>query len=194
VHHVIIIPGLGDNAKLTQLAVDHWRTKGFNPIVHAVRWHDAEKDFYQKLKRITNLIDSLYSSENRISLVGCSAGGSAVINAYSIRKDKIHKVVNVCGRIHIGKLNGFRGYNNKTSSSPPFAQSVKLSEQNLSTFTQNDLAKIMTVSAMFGDQLVPRNTSYLEGAYNYIIPTGEHVFSITMALTIFSEKILNFIK
>jgi len=194
VHHVIIIPGLGDNAKLTQLGVSHWRDKGFYPIVHSVGWHDTEKDFYQKLNRINNLIDSIYSNESRVSLVGCSAGGSAVINAYSLKKDKIHKVVNVCGRIHIGKLEGFRGYNNKTSSSPPFAQSVKLSERNIKSFTQEDLKNIMTVSAMFGDQLVPRDTSYLEGAYNYIIPTGEHVFSITMALTIFSKKILNFIK
>lgn len=190
-HYVIIIPGLGDNVKLTTLGTNHWRNHGFIPLVHSVGWHDDVNEFVPKLNKIVDLIDSL---PNKVSLVGCSAGGSAVINAYSSRKGKIHKVVNVCGRIRIGKIDGFRGFTKKTASSQAFAQSVKLSDNNLKTFNKQDLSKIMTVSAMFGDQLVPKDTSYLEGAYNYDIPTGEHVLSISMALTLYSKNILNFLK
>ena len=52
----------------------------------------------------------------------------------------------------------------------------------------------MTVSARFGDQLVPKGTSHVEGARNITIPTAIHGISITMALTLFKKPIIDFIK
>jgi hypothetical protein len=51
----------------------------------------------------------------------------------------------------------------------------------------------MTVRAMFGDELVPADTSILKGAFNTQVPTAEHMLSIGMALTVFSKPIILFL-
>jgi hypothetical protein len=52
----------------------------------------------------------------------------------------------------------------------------------------------MTVRAMFGDELVPSDTTILIGAYNTMVPTPEHVLSIGATLTIFSKPLILFLK
>jgi hypothetical protein len=122
-----------------------------------------------------------------------SAGGSAVLNAFIERKNKIHRVVNVCGRLRVGTQKGFRSFEARTSSSPAFAQSIKLCESREDSLTGPDRLRIMTVRAMFGDELVPSDSAILRGAYNTRIPTPEHMFSISMALTLFSKPIILFL-
>jgi len=63
----------------------------------------------------------------------------------------------------------------------------------LSQLSDTDKQKIMTVTAMFGDELVPPDTTMLEGAYNTRVPTAEHVLSIGAALTVFSKPLIIFL-
>lgn len=51
----------------------------------------------------------------------------------------------------------------------------------------------MTVRAMFGDELVPTDTTIIQGAYNTTVPTFEHVLSIGASLSIFSKPIIVFL-
>jgi len=51
----------------------------------------------------------------------------------------------------------------------------------------------MTVRALFGDELVPADTAILRGAHNIVVPTPEHVFSIAIALTLFSRPLITFL-
>lgn len=192
-HSVIIVPGLGnDNIKL-QWATKHWRNYGLEPMVHSVGWHDGETEFQPKLERLVTLIDQLTDKGGVVSLVGTSAGGSAVLNAYIERKDIIHRVVSVCGRLHKGAQIGFRSFETRTASSPAFAQSVQLCETHLDSLTADDRKKIMTVRAMFGDELVPADTAIIKGVYNTQVPTPEHMLSIGTALTVFSKPIIMFL-
>lgn len=192
-HKVIIIPGLGDEISKIQFATNHWRNHGLEPVVHSVGWHDGENDFQPKLERLVELIDQLTDKGDIVSLVGTSAGGSAVLNAFIERKDRIHRVVNVCGRLKAGTQRGFRSFEARTASSPAFAQSIKLCEAQEAFLSEADRQKIMTVRAMFGDELVPADTTILRGAFNTQIPTPEHMFTIGMALTVFSKPIILFL-
>lgn len=193
-HSVIIIPGLGDEVNSIELATGHWKKFGLEPVVHSVGWHDEEANFAPKLSILLNLVDELVENNDTLSLVGTSAGGSAVINAFYERKNKVHKVVNVCGRLRVGTKTGFRSFSAKTRSSRAFEESVKLCESRLSTFSQESLNRVMTVRAMFGDELVPPDTVRVQGALNTQIPTVEHILTIGMALTIFSKPIISFLK
>ncbi|KKQ66962.1 MAG: hypothetical protein US86_C0002G0079 [Candidatus Daviesbacteria bacterium GW2011_GWA2_38_24] len=191
-HSVIVIPGLGNDTSKLEWAIQHWRNHGLEPLVHSVDWHKDE--FQSKLERLVDLVDELSDKGDVVSLVGTSAGGSAVLNAFIERKDVIHRVVNVCGRLRTGAQAGFRSFEARTASSPAFAQAVKLFESREDTLTERDRQKIMTVRAMFGDELVPGDTTILEGAYNTQVPTPEHMLSIGAALTIFSQPVILFLK
>lgn len=194
-HKVIVIPGLGDHrTKPLEMAVNHWRSQGLDPIVHAVGWHDEEGSFAPKLHRLVEMIDSFVGQGDTVSLVGTSAGGSAALNAFIERRDVVHRVINVCGRLRVGPRTGFRSFESKSKSSPTFAESVQLCEAQEKSLTAADRQKIMTVRAMFGDELVPPETTILQGAYNTRVPTPEHVLSIGAALTAFSRPLIVFLK
>lgn len=193
-HFVIIIPGLGDNAKEVRWATSHWRRYGLKPVIHSVGWNDKEADFRPKLERLTGLIDKLSSEGDKVSIVGLSAGGSAAINAYIRRRKKVNKTVSVCGRLIRGNQTGFRSFEKRTASSSAFAQSILLCESGLTNLTNMEKRKIMTVRAMFGDELVPAETAIVKGADNIAVPTAEHVLSIGATLTIFSKPVILFLK
>ncbi len=193
-HSVIIVPGLGDETRFLAFATRFWRGQGLEPIVYSVGWRDGENEFLPKLKRLMGLIDKLVGKGNVVSLLGTSAGGSAVLNAFIERKNVVHKIINVSGRLRTGPVTGFRSFKSKTASSPAFAQSIRLFEAREETLSAVDRRKIMTVRALFGDELVPSETTILQGAYNTVVPTPEHVFSIGMALTLFSEPLIMFLK
>jgi hypothetical protein len=192
-HRVIFIPGLGDQVNHITWLTNHWRHYKLIPIVHPIGWYDNKNDFSIKLSMLIKLIDKYSSNGNIVSLVGCSAGGSAVLNAYLERKTKVHRVINVCGRLRSGNYRGLRSFKARTASSPAFAQSIKLFEKNEVLLSKKDRHKIMTVRALFGDEAVPGDTAILSGVSNITIPTIEHVFSISMALTIFSNRLISFL-
>ncbi len=193
-HSVIIVPGLGDETKKLEWATNYWQRYSLEPIVHSVGWRDGETEFQPKLQGLVDLIDELADKGDKVSLVGTSAGGSAVCNAFIERRNTVHRVINVCGRLRAGTQKGFRSFEVRSATSPAFAQSIKLFESRETTLTDDDRRKIMTVRAMFGDELVPGDTTILRGAYNTRIPTPEHVFSIGMALTLFSKPLIVFLK
>ncbi|MEK7543777.1 MAG: hypothetical protein AAB557_02840 [Patescibacteria group bacterium] len=192
-HKVILIPGLGDRTRLLEWAVGHWRRYGLEPIVYAVGWRDEENAFRPKLKKLVALIDQIVKNGDKVSFVGTSAGGSAALNAFMQRKSKIYKVINVCGRLRVGPTTGFLSFDSKTKSSPAFAESVRLCERGIAQLSLPDRRKIMTMRAMFGDELVPPETAVIDGALNIQIPIGEHMLSIGAALTIFSKPLITYL-
>jgi hypothetical protein len=192
-HSVIIVPGLGDEIRGLKIVSNHWCRHGLEPIVHSVGWRDGQTEFQPKLERLVELIDRLTDKGDIVSLVGTSAGGSAVCNAFIERRNTVHRVINVCGRLRTGPHTGFRSFESKTASSPAFSQSIKLFESREDSLSDKERQRIMTVRAMFGDELVPSDTTILRGAYNTRIPTPEHMFSIGMALTVFSSPLIVFL-
>jgi hypothetical protein len=192
-HAVIIVPGLGDNVNTIQIATNHWRKSGLEIIVHSVGWRNGEKEFKPKLDLLEVLIDKLVNKGNFVSLVGTSAGGSAVLNAYIERKKVLNKIIIICSRLRVGSQHGFRSFEKRTASSRVFAQSIMLSEAREKSLSLADRKRIMTVRAQFGDELVPIDTAILKDAKNTTIPTIEHVFSIGAALTVFSKPLIEFL-
>ena len=193
-HNVIIIPGLGDQKKPFEWATNHWRTHGLEPLVYSVGWRDGQKSFIPKLHRLLEVIDRFVEKGDMVSLVGASAGGSAALNAFAQRKTAVQRVINICGRLRVGNAMGFRSLRIQSMSSPAFAESVTLCERHSELLSEKDRKKCMTVRAMFGDELVPPETTVLRGAHNIQVPTPEHMFSIFLALTIFSKPLIGFLK
>jgi hypothetical protein len=191
-HKVIIVPGLGDRVTTTSWATKRWNDYGLEPIVHPVFWRNGEA-FQIKLERFLRIVDEQVMNGGKVSLIGCSAGASAVLNAFYERKNQINKVISICGRLKAGNQKGCRSLRTRAKSSPAFEQSVKLFESRQGLLSEQDRKRIMTVRARFGDELVPADTSTLEGAYNLTIPTIEHTVSIYGSLTLFSSRLVTFL-
>lgn len=189
--YVIVVPGLGDGIKKMQLATNHWRNFGLEPVVQYMNWRDG-KDFTPKLNNLTALVDEL-SAKGTVSIVGTSAGGSVAINTFLERCNVIDKVVNVCGRLRVGTHTGIHSFEARTATSRAFAQSVILCEQRQNELSSAERQKILTIHALLGDELVPASTTTIDGANNITIPTPEHMFSITMALTLLSKPLIDFL-
>ena len=192
-HIVFIIPGLGDNTWIPKVLTRHWNIYGLTLIIHSMNWIDPTRSFEEKLNVLIRHIDEHSSKKHTVSLVGTSAGGSAVLNAYIQRKHAIKKVVNICGRLSVGPTKGYRSFQNRTHAFPSFAQSIQKLEQQQNTLALQDRKNIMTVSSSIYDDAVPSETSVLSGAMNITLPTIGHIPSIGLAFTANSGKILDFI-
>lgn len=197
-HILIVIPGLGDNkaiqTKLLAHALDTWRKHAIYPEIYLMHWHDTTTPFEQKLDTLLIKIDTLRDKGHRVSLMGMSAGASAALNAFVLRKDSVYKVVSTSGRLKRGPYTDFRSLDQRSLTSPAFKESVLLFEQKEKTLSKEDKKRIMTVRAQFGDELVPGDTATVKGAYNIQIPTAEHLITGALTVSLFSKLVIDFLK
>jgi len=190
-HHVIFVPGLNDHRKGYELLVARWLTYGIIPHVHRIGWHDEEIAFEHKLKRLVNAANLLIDQENTVSLVGGSAGGSAVLNAF-LEQPKITAVVNLCGRLRAGE-NVFPSLKLAAKKSTSFKESVLLFESREPAMKEKQRGRVLTLRPVW-DEVVPRTTVSLHGANNQTLPSVEHMISGVLGITLFAPIIINFIK
>lgn len=190
-HHVIYVPGLDDSRKGYELFINKWRFYGIVPHVHRVGWNDGEKSFEPKLKKLVSEINSLIKKGHIVSLVGGSAGGSAVLNAFT-QQPKINAVVNLCGRLRAGK-NVTPSLEWAARNSPAFKESVLMFEKREPGMRKEQRSRVLTFSPIW-DEIVPRTTISLPGATNKTLPSIEHMLSGFLGMTLFSPIVVGFIK
>lgn len=188
-HHLIFVPGLGDNVPPFTWAVNRFKSDIFIPHIHEAPWRPPGEGFKPKLERLLSLIDQL-SKDGQVSLIGISAGGSLVLNAYLQRKNQITKVVNIAGRLRAG---GIPSLDFASRIIPAFRKSVLMFEENEQNLTKTDRNKILTIRGIF-DELVPPQTTILKGAINIQLPLVEHNIIIYSALIFYKKKISTFLR
>jgi hypothetical protein len=195
-HHIIYVPGLRDTNPLLipfhKMAISVWRLLGFYPHIYYPRWEE-KKSFKTKLDLLVKLVDKLTTDGHLVSLVGQSAGGSMVMNAFSLRKNSLVAAININGRLKAGlKVTPSLEYASKKS--PSFKQSVILFEmKNESTLTIKDRQKLLTIRPLW-DETVPKGTSEIKGANNRVFPLIEHMLTGGVVTIICPKIFLNFIK
>lgn len=191
-HHLLVVSGLGGASAGFRRIVDSWRKYGFTPHVHDMEWRNDEREFCLKLERLISVIDELQSNDEILSLVGTSAGGSAVLNAFYERRNRIHRVVNVCGRLRAGQK-VHPTLEVASRKSPAFKESVTLFEKREPLLTAEERKKILTIRALL-DEVVPTSTTTIQGATNIQVFSVEHMLSITAAMTIFVKPMIEFLQ
>ena len=189
---VIIIPGLSGETKSLEFFTRNWRKNGVEPIIYPIIWRDDES-FDLKMKELRKFIVNLTKDKSKISIIGCSAGGSMALNIFLENPDVIDRAVNICGRIRKGNQVGFRSFEFRSRTSYAFAESEKSFENKEKSLSKDQREKIMTIRPLFGDELVPSNTVGVEGSKNIRVPTIEHTLSIYMTLFVFKKRIIKFV-
>lgn len=189
--NVIFVPGLGDKVHFAKLVTKLWKSDEICIFVFDTQWKSKET-FVKKLARLIRQIDTLSKNDNKISLIGMSAGGSLVINAYAQRKDKIHKLITVSSRLLKGK-EAFPSLSLASLGFPSFKESVTRCEVLLASFRLTNKAKLMTTQSLLYDGIVPLSTMTIPGIKNLKIPIPFHSLSIAATLTIYRKQIINFL-
>ena len=188
-HHVIISPGMDGKIDGLELITKDWVKKyDLYPEIEQIIWKN-EIGLTPKLKQITDRIDKLIAEGNTVSLIGTSASGSLMLNAFIERKDSIKKVVNVGGFLRPGERTGNRSFDERSAVSIGFRESVLRVASLESTLTQEDRKKILTVRPLW-DELVPPETVVVKGALNKQVPMIEHVLGIATAMTFYNPVIV----
>ncbi len=187
-HHIIYVPGLGDHHTYGQnIAINLWRFFGFTPHYFPLTWN--RKDGLElKLKRLTEKIDSLRESGDVVSLVGISAGASAVLNAYVQRPD-IVGVVYICGKINhpetvrdeVMKIN------------PDFAESLAELPHSLEALSPGRTARLLNLHPR-KDLSVPAEDTLIAGATEVIVPGWSHMTGIFFGVVYGAPIISKFLK
>lgn len=188
-HHVIYVPGLGDHrTRLQRLAPRYWEVFGIKGHCYVMHWRDKEA-FAPKLARLLELIDELAKNGDKVSLVGTSAGASAVLVAYAARLDKVSGVVCICGKInHPDTIRP-----EKFIENPAFKESLAELQKILPKFSPAACARIMSIRPL-RDGSVPPVDTIIPGAVGKVVPTVGHAFSIGTALIFAAPSIISFLK
>ena len=191
-HSVILVPGLGDKDKLMAFSVRNWEKKyRISPIVHIMPWKENGESFDVKLNRLLNLVDEIKNDSKLVSLIGVSAGGSAVVNAFIERTESVHRVINACGRLAEGS-DVHPTLDRAGKGKPTFIESVKKVQSGIPKMSIQDRQKILTIRPRFGDETVPSETVVIPGATNVTTPTIEHVLSIAYSFQ-FPAQMIQFL-
>jgi hypothetical protein len=188
-HVVLYIPGIGDSLTTARrLLTLCWYAYGVKPVVHEMNWSDKQP-FDIKLKSLLARIDGLVASGHVVSLVGESAGASAAIDAYALRQDVIHRVACICGKLKNPQTIRPQVF----QANPAFAESMAALPGSLSGLSRGRLRRIRSIRPL-NDASVPVADTIIPGAESFTIPVNGHGPGIVFGDTVFSYKLVPFLK
>jgi hypothetical protein len=188
-HIAVYLPGLNNEraAPVHKKMLSTWRIFGVHVIYHPMLWSDKQP-FSEKIESILKEVDEYIVSGNKVSIIGTSAGASAAINVHASRRNNIHKVVCICG-----KLRNPNTISYSFAENPAFEQSLEILPKSLDNLSKNDLAKILSLRPLV-DGIVPPGDTIIKGSRNSLMPILGHGNGITYALTLGTWRITRFLK
>lgn len=182
--YIIYVSGLGDHWDSDRrFALRFWQVYGVKTELMTMNWNDG-KDFNSKFATLSQKIKKAQQAGYRVSLVGESAAGSMVINAFAA-DPWLHRVITICG------------VNNTPSDvhpelfrlSPAFKQSMNQLKASLQIIGQKDCVRIISIHSLH-DSVVPVKNTHVEGSTEIVVPSVGHVMTITLMLTIMSFLVI----
>lgn len=191
-HVVFFGPGIDGKTGVIRSLTAPWSLYDLTPIAYPINWKDSE-GFKPKLDHFLQVVNKYYRDNCRISVVGLSASGSFMFNALLAKKREVYKAVNVCGRLTVGPISGYRGFSERSKASLAWAESVHSLENQIPSIPSNLKERMMTVQLIY-DQLVPDSTSTIEGVRNIRLPWVEHATGGSLAISVLAWPIIKFLQ
>lgn len=186
-HYAIYVPGLSDHRTYGQnIVIQLWRLFGIRPRYLALGWNKKE-GFETKLARLLHETTKLRSAGHSVSLVGVSAGASAVINAY-VKSDAVSSVVCICGKVN----NPLTVKKSTFAENPDFKESLEQLQNSLAVLSPEMRKKIMSIHPR-RDQTVPIADTIIDGAKEKTTLGRNHVIGIFFGIILGARSIAHFI-
>lgn len=188
-HHVIYIPGIDDDTGSVQSRlVSLWRFQGVQPTTFVIAWAGENNYDVRKLE-LSQLIKNLSSGGNKVSLVGASAGGCAVLNEYLSEPDKLTSVAMICPKL----INADNIGEKIVAQNPAFKQAMVELQVKLKDLTEPAKFKLVNFISP-SDGLVSYHDSSILGVKEIRLPALKHSFAIVYALTFGSRQLIKELK
>ncbi|HET7059970.1 MAG TPA: hypothetical protein VFH99_01470 [Candidatus Saccharimonadales bacterium] len=188
-HHAIYVPGiLDDKLRIQSTIVATWRLYGVHGHCHEIPWAGAEA-WRPKFQRLLAEIDKYHSQGHQVSLVGASAGASAVLNAYAERSDKINGLIYICAKINTPETVSQKTYD----ENPAFKTSLELLQANLPKLKPQDKVKMLSLYSP-ADGTVPYAATVIPGVKESQLPRLKHGRAILYSLSFGASGLARFIK
>ena len=184
---IIYVPGLGDkNLQGRQRALKLWRYRGVKVQVFGMDW-SVDEPWATKLSRLNEHIVSLKSENTSITLIGESAGASAVTQALASNPHLIDGVVLLCGKSQYPELLG----DSFTRPNPSLKDAVRSSSIAIAGLTPDQKTQMLNLHPVL-DFIVPVKETRILGVKNSTIPMVGHITSIAFGITAWSWRIIRF--
>jgi pimeloyl-ACP methyl ester carboxylesterase len=188
-HHVIYVPGIGDDIFLVQSTIiKFWRLFGVYGHCHPMPWAGSG-EYAAKAEALAAYIDKYKAAGHRVSLVGASAGASAVLNAYANRRNEVSKVIYVCAKINRPDTVSAVTIGNN----PAFKEALAVLQTNVSGFTDADKSHFHSFYSE-KDGLAPYEATHIRGVKETKLPPLRHGLAIIYSLSIGFPKLLRVLK
>jgi hypothetical protein len=183
---VIYVPGLGDkNLKGRRMLLNMWHFRNVSIEICSMRW-SIDEPWDTKLERLLKRIEECKQQGDSVTLVGESAGASAVINALS-KTDAVNGVVLLCGKSQYPDRVAQYRYN----QNPTLRSALIHSNQAVGNLTGPQKQKVLNLYPIF-DPVVPVQETKISGVRNAVMPIIGHATSIVFANTLWSWRIVRF--
>jgi hypothetical protein len=165
-----------------------WRLHGICGHTHEIPWAGREP-WRPKLERLLGEIDRLAEQGHLVSLIGASAGASAVLNAYVQRRDRLTGVVYIAAKINAPETVGAKIY----AENPAFKSSLLTLQDTLRRLTPADKTKLHSFYSR-ADGTVPHAATIIPGVSESLLPPLRHGQAIFYALSLGSRRLLRPLK
>ena len=174
----IIVPGLSGRTGFLRFLTRNWEKEhGIKVEFFVVDWKNDASVFDAAIDPLIGKIAELAYNKETIFLIGTSAGGSFVMNAFLNTSYYIDKCVNVCGRL---KPDGHPSLDRVADGYPLFRESVIRCERRLQGLNPAQLGNVFTFSGWW-DGRVPVESICVNGATNVQLQSFGHFCNIFMA-------------
>ena len=188
--HLIYVPGILDDIyHIQSLAVKTWWLHGARGHCHVMPWL-GEEGYDAKFQRLLDEINEYAAQGHSVSLVGASAGASAVLNAFVAQPDKISGVVLICPKINGPETVSLKTYRRN----PAFKDSLEQLQTNLTKLTPRQKAEQVLLYYSPADGTIPYEGSAIPDVPEKRLPAIRHGYAIIYGLIFAAAGFIRFLK
>lgn len=188
-HIVLYVPGLGDHRlKMRQRGLNTWHYHNIRIEMVPKKWR-VDESWESKLQRLLDIIDNYYDQGKTVSLIGESAGATAVLQALEDRTDRINAVILLCGKSQYPTRVAGRLYQRNPALKEAMVRSHSVVEQ----LTSEQKVKILNLHPL-ADPVVPVWETRIPGVKESTMPVIGHLTGIGFGITLWSWRIVKFIR
>jgi pimeloyl-ACP methyl ester carboxylesterase len=181
--HIIYTPGLGDRYDPARRAcLKLWRLYGARVTMVPMRWR-SDETYADKRARVETLLGS--ESDEKVVLMGESAGGSVALALYAQYADSVAGAMTLCGKNT--RSDNVASY--LYTRNPAFRDSMRRAESVVDGLSQKQRQKFVSVVPWY-DPTVPVQQTLIPGCQKMSLPAVGHLLSILAMLTIYAPLIV----
>jgi alpha-beta hydrolase superfamily lysophospholipase len=177
---LIIVPGIGDDARIYYAFARHWNRLGYDTHVISFNWREAAVPFDTAMAAFLRQVDRF--RDKPVYIIGISAGGTVAVNTLTVRNN-VKKVITICS-----PWDTMPNLHN-----PLLAASIARLKANLLLLTPQQKQRLLSVYGLY-DQVVATHLSRPAGVPSKRVLGIVHAPTIYLAVVLYTRSLHRFLK